>query len=157
MFKGKKKALISILSVFIAFVFVQSLFFKFSNAPETQHIFGVLDLWAAEKFGFKGLFVAPGIFNAYVVGTIELISSILLMVGISTSRKILIPVGAFVALSVITGAISFHLFTPLGVNVQGDGGTLFIMACGVWLSSVILLMLHRDIVIKCIKGNKPSS
>ena len=34
------------LVLFIAFVFVQSLFFKFTDSPETQYIFGTLDAWA---------------------------------------------------------------------------------------------------------------
>ncbi|MFT6094590.1 MAG: hypothetical protein ACJA2Q_002495, partial [Pseudohongiellaceae bacterium] len=33
------------LALFIGFVFVQSLFFKFSNSFETQHIFGTIGQW----------------------------------------------------------------------------------------------------------------
>ena len=36
-----------VLVLYVAFVFVQSLFFKFTNSPETVHIFGTLDAWAA--------------------------------------------------------------------------------------------------------------
>jgi hypothetical protein len=50
---------------------------------------------------------------------------------------------------VISGAIFFHLFTPLGVSVLNtdgtrDGGLLFAMACAVWLSAAALLWLDRD-------------
>ena len=36
-----------VLTLYIGFVFIQSLFFKFTNSPETQYIFGTLDTWAA--------------------------------------------------------------------------------------------------------------
>ena len=44
----------------------------------------------------------------------------------------------------ISGAIVFHLFTPLGVEVQGDGGLLFGMAVGVWIAAAIIAFLQRD-------------
>jgi hypothetical protein len=40
-----RKYLPIILTLYIAFVFIQSLFFKFTNSPETQYIFGTLDAW----------------------------------------------------------------------------------------------------------------
>ena len=138
-----KKALPWVLSVFISFVFIQSLFFKFSDAPETQHIFGTLDQWALDTFGIEGLFLAPGIFNQYVVGSAELFASILLLAGLFTKFKVLNPLGALLALGVISGAIFFHLFTPLGIEVQGDGGTLFFMAIGIWVSSIALIFMGR--------------
>jgi hypothetical protein len=54
---------------------------------------------------------------------------------------------------VMSGAIFFHLFTPQGVvrvvDAAGktDSGVLFIMACGVWLSSVALLYKDRQNVL----------
>ena len=33
------------LTLYIAFVFIQSLFFKFTDSPETQYIFGTLEAW----------------------------------------------------------------------------------------------------------------
>ena len=50
------------------------------------------------------------------------------------------------AFGIITGAIFFHLFTPLGIDV-GDGGVLFAMACGVWASATALLFLNKEIVL----------
>jgi uncharacterized membrane protein YphA (DoxX/SURF4 family) len=142
----KKKIITNVLIIYIAFVFIQSLFFKFSGAPETQHIFNTIDAWAEDTLGFKGLFVPPGIFNAYVIASAELVASIMLLLGMFTARKIMIPLGALMAFGIISGAIFFHLFTPLGINVQGDGGVLFFMACGVWISSVILLLTHRKML-----------
>ena len=146
MFQDKKKLAIGIISVWISFVFIQSLFFKFSNAPETQHIFGVLDAWAASSFGLEGLFLPPGIFNAYVIGSVELVASALLLARLFTGKEFLTLIGAVIAIATMSGAISFHLFTPLGVNVQGDSGTLFTMACTVWVTSAVLIFMHKHVI-----------
>jgi hypothetical protein len=57
--------------------------------------------------------------------------------------------GALMALAVISGAVFFHLFTPLGVQVMNtdgslDGGELFALACGVWIASAGILALRRS-------------
>lgn len=53
-------------------------------------------------------------------------------------------------LSGSSGAIFFHLFTPLGVavvNADGnrDGAELFTQACGVRLACALLLWLRRAV------------
>jgi hypothetical protein len=140
-----------LLTLFVAFVFIQSLFFKFTGSPETVYIFQTkLDPWAA-SLGFPGLFAPGGIFSAKVVGTAELIASILLLAGaVMTNRRVVQVLGAAVGLGVISGAIFFHLFTPLGVAVvntdgSSDGGELFLLACGVWISCAALLWLRRSV------------
>ncbi len=143
-----------VLSLYIGFVFVQSLFFKFADSPETQHIFGILDAWAAERFGVTGLFLPPGPFNAYVIGTAELVATALLLAGLVPRLRLLNALGALLSICVISGAIFFHLFTPLGVEVQGDGGLLFGMAVGVWAAAAILLVLHRDAIFR--RGSRPA-
>ncbi len=144
-----KKNLHWLLTIYVAFVFIQSLFFKFTGSPETVYIFqGKLDPWAA-SLGFPGLFAPGGIFSAKVVGSFELIASVLLIAGAFASRQRLVQVaGAAMGLGVISGAIFFHLFTPLGVAVintdgSSDGGQLFMLACGVWLSCAALLYIRR--------------
>jgi hypothetical protein len=57
--------------------------------------------------------------------------------------RFLQPVGALLAIAIMSGAISFHLLTPLGVNVDNDGGALFFTACSVWLGGFALLFLRR--------------
>lgn len=144
-----------ILTLYVSFVFVQSLFFKFTGSPETQHIFGTLDEWAATSFGVSGLFNPGGIFSAHVVGSAELVASACLLIGYFLKKPILHAGGALIGLAVISGAIFFHLFTPLTtvvaneeMGVESDGGLLFIMACGVWLSCAIILYLNRKLVLK---------
>lgn len=130
--------------IFIAFVFIQSLFFKFTDSPETQYIFGTLDAWAG-TLGFAGVFAPGGIFSQYVIGSFELIASVALLASLVPTLRGIRPWAALLALGVISGAIFFHLFTPLGVSVlNADGGELFGLACGVWVSAAVLIVLNRD-------------
>lgn len=146
--------------LFVAFVFVQSLFFKFTNSPETQYIFGTLDLWAT-GLGFPGLFAPSGIFSQYVVGSAELVASTVLLGSLVPSLRGLRPFGALLGLGVISGAIMFHLFTPLGVSVPNadgtqDGGLLFAMACGVWLANALLLFADRERIVALVARRAPA-
>ena len=138
-----QKALPWILVVYIAFVFIQSLFFKFSGSEETVIIFNTISDWMA---GTGALAWAAEPFRAVggnAVGITELVASILLFIPRTRVW------GALIAMVVISGAIFFHLFTPLGVvrtiDAAGntDGGVLFFMACGVWIASAALLYLNR--------------
>lgn len=136
-------------TLYVALVFVQSLFFKFTRSPETVYIFeGRLDPWAA-SLGFPGLFAPGGPFSAAVVGSAELLASLLLLAGALWARARWLQVaGAALGLAVISGAIGFHLFTPLGIAVRNadgssDGGELFALACGVWAACALLLWWRR--------------
>lgn len=134
------------LSIFVAFVFVQSTFFKFSGAEETVIIFSTIASWMS-SIGLPHIIAdAFANYGAYGVGAYELVAAALILVP--ATRK----VGALMSLMVISGAIFFHLFTPLGVDrvidATGttDGGVLFFMAVGVWISSVVVLLLTRSSV-----------
>jgi hypothetical protein len=64
--------------------------------------------------------------------------------------------GAAMGLGVISGAIFFHLFTPLGIAVintdgSSDGGQLFMLACGVWVSCALLLWIRRDVCLGLLR------
>jgi len=125
-----RRTILWALSAYIAFVFVQSLFFKFTGSEESIFIFSTLRAWSG-----IGLFEPAG---RWIIGICELIASILLLVP---RLRIF---GAALAIGIMTGAISFHLFTPLGVEILGDGGELFILACGVWISGWIILALSAS-------------
>ena len=120
--------------VFIAFVFIQSLFFKFSGAEESIYIFQTIENWIGLAFFEPGM--------RYGIGIMELIASVLLFVPGYRAY------GALLALGIISGAIFFHLFSPLGIVVNGDGGLLFVMALGVFLASIYIIFKNRDILIK---------
>ncbi len=104
-----------------ALILLQTLYFKFSAAPESVYIFETLGLEPQGRIGS---------------GIAELIASILLLIPRTTW------VGALIGLAVIGGAIFSHL-TQLGIEVQGDGGLLFVLALVVFIFCVILIWLQR--------------
>ena len=146
----KVQILIWVLVVWSAFVLAQSLFFKFQGHEETRIIFNTIGEWMA-GIGFLAWAAEPfAAIGGYTVGTVELVAAILLL--IPRTRLY----GALITIAVLSGAIFFHLFTPLGVdrviNASGDtdGGALFYMACSVWVACVAIAALQC----KC-SGNNP--
>ena len=109
------------LKVIVAAILLQTLYFKFTGAPESIYIFETVGM---EPWGRIGS------------GIVELIASVLLLIRRTAW------LGALLALGTICGAIFFHL-TTLGIEVQGDGGFLFILACVVFIASVIILIKER--------------
>jgi uncharacterized membrane protein YphA (DoxX/SURF4 family) len=110
-----------ILRLTAAIILLQTLFFKFTGAPESVYIFTKVGL---EPWG------------RYGSGVVELVAAILLL---SSCHCWL---GALLALGVMGGAIMSHL-TKLGIVVQNDGGLLFALAITVAVCSLITLALHR--------------
>jgi len=108
--------------IVVALILAQTLFFKFTYAPETQVIF-------ASRGGRPA---------ATAVGIAELLCVILLLVPRTAA------IGAVLSLLVISGAIFTHL-TSLGIQVvdpttgEGDGGLLFGLAVLVALGSAVVL------------------
>lgn len=141
------------IAVVASIVFLDSLRFKFTNAPETQTIFGKLNDWAA-SLDADGLFAQTGLFSQYVIGTAELFASLLLLIGIHPALRRLQAIGALIAVGVMSGAISFHLFTPLGTDPNNDGGFLFVMACVVWVTSILMLFIRREDLFGLLGGLK---
>jgi putative oxidoreductase len=104
-----------------AIILLQTLYFKFSGAPESIYIFTKVH---AEPWGRIGS------------GVVELISAILLLVPRT------VWAGAILALGVMAGAIFSHLML-LGIEVMGDGGLLFFLALTVFATSAVALFLDR--------------
>ncbi len=143
------------LGLFMSAVFLDSLRFKFAGHPTTQHIFETLAEWS-----HIGLFWPAG---PWIIGLGELTASILLVfaplafLAIPAMRRF-IPLsqsaGALLGVGIMSGAIVFHLFTPLGVEtpVEWANGqptawspALFITACFTLLSGLVILVLRgRD-------------
>jgi hypothetical protein len=99
----------------------QTLFFKFTGAPESRYIFSTLGL---EPWGRIG------------TGVAELIAVALLLYPKT-------PVlGAVLAVGLMGGAIMSHL-TRLGIEVQGDHGLLFKLALTVLVASLLIVTLRR--------------
>lgn len=140
-----------LIAVFAALVFLDSLRYKFTNADETIVIFGLLDGWAATH-GLGGLFAQTGLFSQYVIGSAELLASACLLIGIVPGLQRLQALGALIALAVMSGAVSFHLFTPLGIDPNNDGGGLFAAAVVIWFTSILMLFLRRRELAGLIRG-----
>lgn len=130
------------MAVFMAAVFGDSLRFKFTDHPNTQKIFGDLDAWAG-SIGFPGLFGHTGLFSQYVIGSVELLALALLLIGIHPRFRHLQAGGALAGVLVMSGAVTFHLFTPLGTDPNNDGGGLFVAACVNLAFGVLLLGVFR--------------
>ena len=109
------------LKVIVAAILLQTLYFKFTGSPESVYIFETVGM---EPWG------------RYGSGVVELLAAILLLIPRTAW------LGAVMALGVICGAIFFHL-TILGIEVMGDGGFLFILACIVFVFSLIILWKER--------------
>lgn len=75
------------------------------------------------------------------VASMEIVAAVLVL--IPRTRAF----GALFAMGIMTGAIFFHLFTPLGVDPYGDGGMLFKEACFTWVMAALIVVLKRDEVL----------
>jgi len=107
-----------------AVILLQTLFFKFTAAPESIYIFTKV---GAEPWGR----VASGV--------VELIAAVLILTPRFTW------LGSVLAIGVMAGAILSHL-TILGIEVQGDKGLLFALALIVFVASAVNLVLHRNAI-----------
>lgn len=104
-----------------AAILAQTLFFKFTAAPESVYIFTTLGM---EPWGRIGS------------GLAELVAVVLLL------RASTAVFGAALAVGLMGGALQAHL-GKLGIEVQGDGGLLFALACTVLVASLAVLALRR--------------
>jgi putative oxidoreductase len=114
-----------ILRVVSAVILLQTLYFKFTGAPESVYIFTK---------------VGAGPWGRIGSGIVELIASILLLSPRFTW------LGSLLALGVMAGAILSHL-TILGIEVQGDRGLLLGLALTVFVATAINLLRRTEIPI----------
>ena len=99
----------------------QTLFFKFTGAPESRYIFATLGV---EPWGRIG------------TGVLELVAVALLLFPRTPA------LGAVLAMGLMGGAIMSHL-TKLGIEVQGDHGLLFTLALVTLVAAGIVTLLRR--------------
>lgn len=119
--KDKKNMLSWVVRIIAAVILLQTLYFKFTGHEDSVYIFSQLGLEPAGRIG---------------IGVLELITAILLVWPRTAG------IGAVLGLGVISGAIFAHL-TQLGIEVNGDGGTLFYLAVTVFVCCLIAAILHR--------------
>ena len=124
-----------VLRLLPAVILLQTLFFKFTASPESVYIFTTVGM---EPWGR----ISSGI--------AELVAAILILVPRFTW------LGALLAMGIMSGAIFFHL-TILGIEVQGDGGLLFVYALIVFLCSAVLLLMNRDKLLGLLRFRSATS
>ncbi|PJZ41731.1 DoxX-like family protein [Leptospira kmetyi] len=117
-----KKFLLYIPRAAVAFIFLQTLFYKFTGAPESVLIFTKLGI---EPWGRIG------------TGVLELIAAVLLFVpGFNWF-------GSLLGLGLMSGAILSHLFV-IGIEQENDGGLLFFLALASAAICALLLWTERE-------------
>lgn len=119
-----------IVKILAAIILLQTLFYKFTGAPESVFIFETLGL---EPYGRIGL------------GVIELITAILILVPRTTA------IGAILGTGILFGAVFSHIFV-LGIEVQNDGGGLFALAVIALVCCLILLFAKKSEILNFIQS-----
>ena len=111
-----------VLSIVAAVILLQTLYFKFTAAPVSVHIFSTLGL---EPWGRIG------------TGVMELLAGILLLWKRTSFY------GALLAIGIMAGAILSHLLF-LGIEILGDGGHVFVLAIIVTICSLGVIIIRFD-------------
>jgi uncharacterized membrane protein YphA (DoxX/SURF4 family) len=104
-----------------AIILLQTLFFKFTAAPESVALFTKIGM---EPWGRIG------------TGALELIATTLILIPRTTGW------GSALAMGLMAGALYFHLNGTLGLKWYGDY-TLFLYALTVFLCCSVLTWLYR--------------
>jgi uncharacterized membrane protein YphA (DoxX/SURF4 family) len=117
----RQKLLIRVCSVVAASIMIETLFFKFTGAPESKYIFS--------KMGTEP-------WMRWVQGVWELLASIGLLWPRMRWAGGILTTGAMLA------AILSHM-TWLGYSIQGDGGLLFCMALVTFACGLTVMWTYR--------------
>jgi putative oxidoreductase len=121
--------------ILAAIILLQTLFFKFTAAPESVYIFTKLGTFVHTYVPFASIGTVE-VSGRIGSGIMELIAAVLLL------TPSFVWAGAVLAMAATGGAIVSHL-TFLGIEVQGDKGLLFFLAIAVFVTSAVALLLHR--------------
>jgi hypothetical protein len=113
---------------------LQTLYFKFTGAPESVEIFTRIGM---EPWGRIG------------VGVMELIASALILIPAT------VWLGSLLAFGLMAGALGLHL-TLIGIQVQGDGGYLFFLALIVAVCSAYAFWISKAQMPEAVKKYLPS-
>ena len=109
-----------ILRILAAVIMGQTLFYKFTAHEDSVAIFSAIGM---EPHG------------RIIIGVLELIAAILLLVPTTVAY------GAILAWGLMSGAIMGHFS---GIGFEGELLQLFLLGDVVWISSIVLLVMHKD-------------
>jgi uncharacterized membrane protein YphA (DoxX/SURF4 family) len=115
-----KNLLLWLCRIVAALIMLQTLYFKFTGAPESVYIFSQVGMEPEGR---------------YATAIAELVASILLLIP-QTSL-----IGAAIALFIMIGAIATHV-SIIGIEVMHDHGQLFIYAIVVALASFYIILRY---------------
>ena len=115
-----KNLLLWLCRIVAALIMLQTLYFKFTGAPESVYIFSQVGMEPEGR---------------YATAIAELVASILLLIP-QTSL-----IGASLALFIMIGAIATHV-SIIGIEVMHDHGQLFIYAIVVALASFYIILRY---------------
>lgn len=160
-------------------IFLMMSFPKFSGAPDTLQIFGLIEAWTRRTLGIDGLFT--GALGPATVASAELLAAALLIIGTLARRPLVQGLGGLFGTGIISGALFFHLVTDLGIAVPfvtngcplidltGGGGaesraevlsaaqcapdtSLFTMALIAFLTNMAVLFFRRRELMALVPG-----
>jgi hypothetical protein len=112
--------------------------YKLTGNPGSVWLFTVLSDWL-----FISGYEKP--FRLFVA-SMEIAASVLVVIPWTRMW------GAALALGVMSGAIFFHLVSPLGIDPYHDDGALFKEACTVWLCAAFILLAYRTEISAIVAG-----
>ena len=115
----------------IVIILLQTLYFKFTAHPESVKLFTQIGMEPGGRIGS---------------GIMELIASILLLIPRFTGY------GALLGLSLMTGALYFHL-TKIGIYFDGDP-VLFIYALITFICCAVLIFIYKNQLVNVLTKNK---
>lgn len=118
----KTKLLETGAAIVAALILLQTLYFKFGAHPDSVYIFSQL---GGEPYSRLGS------------GVLELLTGLLLVVPKTRLY------GAILGLGIMMGALGAHLFV-LGININHDGGTLFLLALITFVCCALIIFLKKD-------------
>jgi uncharacterized membrane protein YphA (DoxX/SURF4 family) len=121
MFSKSNSITLLIVRIVPAIILMQTLFFKFTAAPESVEIFSKLHV---EPWG------------RIATGILELITGILLLIPATAL------LGAALGLVLMCGAIASHLFV-IGIESAGDRGQLFTLSIIVFFCCMAVIYLEK--------------
>jgi len=120
-------------ALFVAGILLWYEQYKLTGAGASVWLFTVLTDWLG-LHGYEA-------WMRWVVGLMEIGASL--------------AIGAAWALGIMSGAIFFHLVSPLGIDPYHDGGGLFTEACEVWLCSAFVLAVYREEALALVRKYSP--
>lgn len=116
-------------ALWIAYIFLWYEQYKLTGNPGSVWLFQTLADWLS-----IGAYETP---FRLVVATAEIIASVLVLIPRTRLW------GAGLSFGIISGAIFFHVASPVGIDPFEDGAKLFKEAVAVWFAATFILWVKR--------------